>query len=234
MSWISFVVVVLLFYNPFLELGTRIEQEEIPVPAPLSSLLFNIFSAKFLEAVSPYLGLSGQPVISYFSNEPFRIPYSGYIRLFLYAIAIWWVLWQVLNRLDTLFERTLLQRLDLRNGMLYAVNPRLSNNFAVILAGIFLAVTVFAIAFDLIVTVPKVLTFLQSAPNFSPSALALLTTSSRSAFLSLHIHPRAIVLSVFTLIVAMVFCSEKGHTYKLDIMRNQIRRKREQREIIVP
>jgi len=117
--------------------------------------------------------------------------------------------------------------------MLYATYPRLSNDFAVILASVFLALTSFAIAFDLIVSIPKFLIFLQSAPNLGRSDLALLTAHSTSAFLFLHIHPRAIVLSVFILIVAMVFRSEKRRKSDLDLRRNQIHRKREQSEIIV-
>lgn len=68
-----------------------------------------------------------------------NIPYSGYIRLFLWTVGLWLVLYRILTLLERHFG--LLEKARLRQGLLYATRPRGVNHIAVTLAIGTLAVT---------------------------------------------------------------------------------------------
>jgi hypothetical protein len=188
MAWISLVIVALVFYTPLIGLG-RIVQEQTFSPQDLL----------------PWLPVSAP------------IPYSGYVRLFVYSFLVWFFLWLVLFMLETYLvssaqsgQRGLLGRLRLRNGMLYALVPQFSNNVAVWLAWI---------------------VFVYGGAR---SVLLSMDVKQAAAFFPLEIDWGIMAFSALTLIAGYTFGFEQRYHYEADIRLNQARHKKRQTEIVVP
>jgi hypothetical protein len=179
MAWISFAIVVLFLYTPVFGLGRIIQEQTFPPGVILPAPI-----AFLIER-----------------------PYGGYVLLFLSSLALWGFIWLILRMLEAadIFN---LQGPRLRNGMLYALLPPLSNHIAVILATLVLAKPVLNLVLSIIA--PNLL-------NLFPFNFELGT----------------IVLALFTLIVAYFFGREQRSRYEAEIRRNQERKYR-QDEIIVP
>ena len=92
-------------------------------------------------------------VIIPFLRISINIPYSGYLRVFLYTLIIWLVLWWILLRLEKYSGYTLLRKAGLRNGMMFATRPHVINYIAVILASIVLIFTTLKFVFDFVMQI---------------------------------------------------------------------------------
>lgn len=180
MAWISFAIVVLLLYTPVFGLGRIIQEQTFPPGVILPA-----------------------PIAFLIEH-----PYSGYVLLFLSSLALWVFIWLILWLLEAVDIFTL-QGSRLRNGMLYARLPPLSNRIAVILATLILAKPVLNLVLSII----------------APSLLNLFP---------LNFELGTLVLALFTLIVANVFGWEQRSRYDTEIKRNQVWRKYHQEDIIIP
>jgi hypothetical protein len=180
MGWISYALVVILLYTPLVGLGRIIQEQEIPLEIEIESLPLSV-----------------------------DVPYTGYIRLFLYSVAGWLFLWGLLFLIERISKIDLLAKAKLRNGMLYARRPYFSNNLVSVLASVILVYPV----------VKVILT--QIDPMLGD-------------LLPYNLDIGMIVLSVFTLIVSRGFRLEQRYRYEADVRRNQRRRKRQQTAIVIP
>jgi len=131
------------------------------------------------------------------------------IPLFLYNLGSWIFLSLALLILDRTSNIDLLSKAKLRNGMLYALRPYVSNNIAVVLASVILGYTV----------VRLLMTWVDTG------------LSSR---LAQDFEWGIVVLSIFTLFAYCGFTLERQLRYEADIERNQRHRKQQQETIVIP
>lgn len=180
MAWISFAVVVFLFFTPFIGLGRTIQEQGILVEVNIESLSISA-----------------------------EIPYTGYVRLLLYSVASWLVLWALLLLLEKITKADVLSRARLRNGMLYALRPHVGNNIALVLA---IVILVYPLMKIVLVQIDPML----------------------GALLPYRLNLEVITLSLFTLIADRGFRLEQQYRYRAEIRRNQRERKRRQTAIEIP
>jgi hypothetical protein len=115
MAWISFAIVVVLFYLPchLLGLGDQIVGNSISINLSTLPLPFAL-----------PLPISELP-----------LPGTGVIRLFIYSVILWAILCLLLDLLNRLGILPLSRWGALRDGLLYAREPSVSNKLAIWLAG---------------------------------------------------------------------------------------------------
>ncbi|MBM3149951.1 MAG: hypothetical protein FJZ93_04800 [Chloroflexi bacterium] len=196
MTWISFVIVTLLFFTPIIGLGPVVVKEQT-------------FA----------LTLVG-----------FSLPrqYTGYISLLLYCVGLWLVLSLALLALEQA-SRWDLAKARLCPGLIYAVHPKLSNRVAVLLADLVLIYLVTRWALPeiakrlaplLSLFLPQLASSLSAVPQFVDAFFPQVPLG-------------LIVLSIFTLVAAYGFDREQQYRYKVAVLRNQLQRKEQQKQIVV-
>ncbi len=85
-----------------------------------------------------------------FLSIPVNIPYSGYLRMLVFTVILWVVLWMILSALERVIGWKVFEKAGLRNGLLFATRPSLVNNLAVILATFILAYQALRLLLDFI------------------------------------------------------------------------------------
>ncbi|MBM3143091.1 MAG: hypothetical protein FJ005_08675 [Chloroflexi bacterium] len=141
----------------------------------------------------------------------FYTPLVGLSRVFgtqaalllLCSIASWLLLWLVLSALEEFGNIDFFSRSGLRDGMLYAWRPHVSNNVAFVLASVILV---------------------YAGADF---VLAIL-----GVVFPFHLDRRLVILSVLTLLAVLGFWLEQRYRYEGEVRRNQRLRKYQQTEII--
>jgi hypothetical protein len=206
MTWISFVIVVLLFYMPKVGLAPMIHEPN----EPLWQVQFPFFDTGAILSFAP---LGGMP------------------QLLLYSIVAWAVLTLILLVLEVVSDFTLLEGLRSRNGMLYSTMPWLSN-YIVILAARFVAISMsIKLLLEWMSTVVTALIaggvgplgLLQSLQTVGASVLALVW---------FNFDPYTITLTTVTLladcchnVVEGFFKDEQRYRYEFEFRRNEQLRK---------
>jgi hypothetical protein len=118
MAWISFVIVVIVFFVP---------------PVALARIILQGQTAGWL--VSLPEGMDALTI---------SWPYNGILSLVFYSTIAWAALWLVLMIAEEVSGQDWLDRARLRNGMLYALRPAFSNRLAARLAWVVLIYYVLA------------------------------------------------------------------------------------------
>lgn len=85
-----------------------------------------------------------------FLSVPVNIPYSGYLRMLVFTVILWAILWMILSALEQVIGWKVFEKAGLRNGLLFASRPSLANNLAVILASLILGYQAIRLLLDFI------------------------------------------------------------------------------------
>lgn len=206
MAWISFVIVVLLFYEPFLGWGSQWVEEP-------SSAIVSL----------PWFDAS------------FTIPYMEYVRLFIYSLLLWAFLFGILLAIETFLKRRaelldsekhfdLLRpinhpALDFRNGMLYARWPQTLIRLAEFLAKGVLGYQSGNWAIDGILALLS--TQIPNLPGFVLDLFDLIS------YLLFDIDLQIIVLALFTWLVVGFYGREQSIRHDYDVREHDQERKKQ-------
>jgi hypothetical protein len=127
MAWVSFVIVVLVFFNPFFGIGNRIPHEPFSFTMPFLAVPVNI----------PYSGYLRMFLVS----------------VAIWALV--WLLLVTLERLIGSRSSLQLEKLGLRNGTMFALYPWEVSQAAAIVAKIILGITVLKAGVDFVIALSK-------------------------------------------------------------------------------
>ncbi len=153
---------------------------------------------------------------------------TGYILLFVYSLLLWGIVLLLLWLLESSGIFPLFQKGTFRDGFLFALIPQLSNNIALALA-IYIVVPPGLAVFLKLAEAVLVRTPLRDVALRAISFLTDLV--NRIPVPPDHV---MIVLGILTLIAAFGFKWEQRERYENISRQNQLLRKQELREMIVP
>lgn len=180
MAWISFAIVVILFYLPCHLIGWGDQIMGEPLSLNLSALRL--------------------PFMLPLPIAEIPLPGTGVIRLFVYSVVLWATLCLLLDLFDRLGILPLSRWDAFRNGLLYAREPRISNQLVIWLAG-YVVVRVSGV---FVLHIIKALTEVFWAASLASSVASFIFEFADN-LLPQPADPKLVVLCWFTFVVAVGF-----------------------------
>jgi hypothetical protein len=154
---------------------------------------------------------------------PFDVAFSGYLLLLFYSLALWWILWKLLD----VFEYAILHlfhRDSFRSGLLFARVPRLSIQIAVGLSLVIINLW----GFDELLGLAAPWINSLGIPGLSIVIQVL------EMLVELNYEPAIVCLSVFTLVVWWRYWHEQQSRYEKAVRASLYVRKIVQLDIAKP
>lgn len=215
MAWISLAIVAIYFFAPGIGRGPEIMASGVPLIMHLPGF-----------------------------SVAFQIPFTGPLRLFIYSCGTWLILWQGIRLIEKVVNEDFLSRLhiphnDLRNDLVNAFLPVISNQIAVKMAQImiwFLVIkAIFLALLQLIIA--GLIPFLATRfPVETISIVSSLLEQGETFLFSLTTQN----IAVGFIFAVLILLAQKGHEleqrerYIRDIRQNQIARKQTQIDLVIP
>jgi hypothetical protein len=210
MAWLSLVIVTLIFFSPMIGLGTSLAAQDVALRVSL-----------------PFITLS------------FSIPFTGPLRLFFYSVVLWLVIWLAPLLLERLLNIDFISKISLKNDLIYASRPYISNRIAVFLAKTFL--WFFIIKSLLIIGLQTAIEYLvpiiasRLISNLSEWATGLFSQGVQSLIgIRSSLSVTLFVFCILVLIASKAFEWEKKYRCKTLILNNQFKRRQNQKDIEFP
>ncbi len=211
MAWLALVVVAVFFFAPGFGFAPSIMAENISLPFHL-----------------PFITIA------------FSIPFTGPLRLIAYSGGAWLILWQAPRLIEKALNGDFLTHFQiLRNDLVNAFRPRISDQIAVRMAQIlivFLVVKAFLIVL-LRLVIEHVIPFL--AAQLAPTLVSIFSdwmTQALDGLLGLS-SPNNSILLIFALLVLIANKAhevEQGERIMWNIHQIRADRKKKQTDIVIP
>jgi hypothetical protein len=212
MAWFALVIVTLVFFTPSIGIGPSVAAHDIAISIPLPLMDF---------AVS--------------------VPFTGPLRLFAACAGTWLILWQIFYWLDRWLKWDLLKRIGLYNDLIYASRPLRSLGAALFLAKttiwVLVVKTVLIILLRLAVNylVPYLSTLSWIPADILPWVTDIITQGLNGLLgLNSTWSVSLLIFAILVLIANRTFEWEKRGRYDRDIRDHQTRRRKDQKDIVIP
>lgn len=207
MARLSLAITSIIYYLPLLGLWRIILEKRIKLNIPLFAFVFKI-----------------------------DLPNSGILLLFLYSLITWFVIAALLVLIERILKVDLLEKLKLRNGLLFAEMPRFSINILDVFACVCLIVLVmkyvFLYLFQLLVSA-GLFRWLGKLIPIPGQEIGLKFGQVFSSFLSKPLEMAALSFSLLIFLVSIVSMVERRERFYSDIEKSQELRHQSKEQIIV-
>ena len=209
MSRLSLVITTLVYYFPLIGLWRFILEERIRFTIPLFGF-----------------------------NFPVDIPNSGIILLVFYSLLTWLGIAAILWVVERILKIDLLEKLKLRNGMLFAEMPKLTLKIldiaAYLLFGFLLIKYIFLSLFQLLAST-GLMDWLGKLIPFGGQNVGLNFAQVINTFLSKPQEMACLSLSLLIIVVSIVSRIERKERFYSDIQKTQeVRHQSRDQKIIIP
>ena len=209
MSRLSLVITTLVYYFPIFGLWRIILEERIRFTIPLFGF-----------------------------NFPVNIPNSGIILLVFYSLLTWLGIAVILWAVERILKIDLLEKLKLRNGMLFAEMPKVTIKVldiaAYILFGFLLIKYIFLSLFQILAST-GLMAWLGKLIPMAGQNIGLTFAQVINSFLSKPQEMACLALSLLIIVVSIVSRVERKERFYSDIQKTQeIRHQLRDQKIIIP